>query len=207
MRGPKGAVVTVAHQNLSEGQLAACIAEVLSAVHGLHGTRAPDRTDCYVHDDVVHCVMRDTLAPKDPNRALAERARGRRHTFGGAMREDLLAAVGDLSGREVIAALDAHHTDPDIASEVFILAPRPKPVAPPSAPPRAEAAPSGTEPASTAQATAEAGLANLEEVYRLSGVRLRRAQESYDRRYPRAVQRDRVMASMVKRPGGPSGKR
>jgi hypothetical protein len=39
--------MTLDKQDLSEGQLAACIAEVLSAVHALHGTRAPDRTDCY----------------------------------------------------------------------------------------------------------------------------------------------------------------
>jgi uncharacterized protein YbcI len=48
-----------------------------------------------------------------------------RRRFQQTMREDLIAAVVEHTGREVVAFLSDHHVDPDIAAEVFILKPRP----------------------------------------------------------------------------------
>ena len=47
-----------------------------------------------------------------------------RRRFQQTMREDLIAAVVEHTGREVAAFLSDHHVDPDIAAEVFILKPR-----------------------------------------------------------------------------------
>ena len=40
------------------------------------------------------------------------------------MKGDLVAAVEEHSGHDVLAFLSDHHIDPDIAVEVFILKPR-----------------------------------------------------------------------------------
>lgn len=40
------------------------------------------------------------------------------------MKHDLVAAIEENTGREVLAFLSDHHIDPDIAVEVFILKPR-----------------------------------------------------------------------------------
>lgn len=40
------------------------------------------------------------------------------------MKDDLVAAIGENTGGEVLAFLSDHHIDPDIAVEVFILKPR-----------------------------------------------------------------------------------
>jgi uncharacterized protein YbcI len=46
-----------------------------------------------------------------------------RRTFQEAMREPLVGAVEQLTGRHVIAFMSDHHIDPDIAAETFVLAP------------------------------------------------------------------------------------
>lgn len=44
-----------------------------------------------------------------------------RRRFQRTMKEDLVAAVEENTGREVVAFLSDHHIDPDIAVEVFVL--------------------------------------------------------------------------------------
>jgi hypothetical protein len=39
------------------------------------------------------------------------------------MRADLVAAVERLSRRRVLAFMSSNHTDPDMAAEIFVLAP------------------------------------------------------------------------------------
>ena len=47
-----------------------------------------------------------------------------RRRFQRTMKDDLVAAVEENTGREVLAFLSDHHIDPDIAVEIFILKPR-----------------------------------------------------------------------------------
>ena len=44
-----------------------------------------------------------------------------RHEFQEAMREESMAKVGELTGREVTAMLSANHVDPDLGAEIFVL--------------------------------------------------------------------------------------
>ena len=44
-----------------------------------------------------------------------------RHEFQEAMREESIAKVGELTGRDVIAMLSANHIDPDLAAEIYVL--------------------------------------------------------------------------------------
>jgi uncharacterized protein YbcI len=72
-------------------------------------------------------VMRDSLLK--PEHSLL--ANGQKHAvmdmrrrFQGAMRDDLIAAVTEHTGRAVDAFLSDNTVDPDIAVEVFILEPQ-----------------------------------------------------------------------------------
>jgi uncharacterized protein YbcI len=47
-----------------------------------------------------------------------------RRRFQRTMKADLVAAVEEHTGREVLAFLSDHHINPDIAVEIFILKPR-----------------------------------------------------------------------------------
>jgi hypothetical protein len=203
-----GVVVTYAKQVAPPSRLGTAIAEVVSAAHGLHGAGAPGRIDCYVNDDVVQCVLRDTVVEEQSHGAATppSERQGPESELGG--HSDLLAAIEELSGREVIASMTAEHVDPDVVSEVYILASPTTQVSSTLGQAQAGATTSDPLPMPVSQAERAAELAALEDVYRLTGVRLHRAQEDYARRYPGVAQRELVLASMVKRPdGGATGQR
>ena len=46
-----------------------------------------------------------------------------RRRFQATMRDDLVAAVEDLTGREVAVFMSENHVDPDVALETFVLEP------------------------------------------------------------------------------------
>ena len=46
-----------------------------------------------------------------------------RRSFQQTMREDMSKAVGELTGREVIAFMSDSHLEPDYSVELFVLAP------------------------------------------------------------------------------------
>jgi uncharacterized protein YbcI len=88
--------------------------------------RGPTKAKTTITDDLVVIVMRDTLLQAE--RTLVEQGEGAlvvntRRRFQDAMREDYVAAVERLSGREVLAFLSDNVLDPDLAAEVFVLKP------------------------------------------------------------------------------------
>lgn len=89
--------------------------------------RGPTRARTYYGDDLVVCVVQDTLTPGE--RVLVDHGEGDavlalRHRWQQVMREDAVAAVEEITGRGVIAFMSDNHVDPDVATETFILAPR-----------------------------------------------------------------------------------
>jgi uncharacterized protein YbcI len=46
-----------------------------------------------------------------------------RRAYQETMRRDAISAVQELSGRRVVAFMSSNHIDPDLAAEVFVLAP------------------------------------------------------------------------------------
>ena len=44
-----------------------------------------------------------------------------RHEFPEAMREESMAKISELTGRNVTAMLSANHVNPDIGAEIFVL--------------------------------------------------------------------------------------
>ncbi len=89
--------------------------------------RGPTKARTTIGKDVVIVLLEDTLTKGE--RSLA--ADGKtdlvlttRFAFQETMRADLVAAVQDITGRDVAAFMSANHIDPDMAVEVFVLNPK-----------------------------------------------------------------------------------
>lgn len=99
---------------------------MVQLLHGLTG-RGPPRARTTIDEDVVLCVLSATLTKGERTLVDHERAgvvlRGRRD-YQDIMKAEAIAAVERLTGRTVNAFMSANHIDPDVAAEVFILAPR-----------------------------------------------------------------------------------
>jgi uncharacterized protein YbcI len=88
--------------------------------------RGPTKARTYIQDDLIVCVLRDTLNKGE--RAIAEHMGDdavlqQRRAFQKAMRGDAVALVEGVTGRSVVAFMSDNHVDPDIAVETFVLEP------------------------------------------------------------------------------------
>jgi uncharacterized protein YbcI len=99
-----------------------------AAVRTLHEYtgRGPTKARTTINKDTVMILLGDTLTKGE--RKLVEKGEAEivlqmRHRFQEAMREDLIALVEGQTERKVVAFMSANHIDPDMAAEVFVLAP------------------------------------------------------------------------------------
>ena len=88
--------------------------------------RGPTRAKSYYEDDLVVCLLRGGFSRVE--QTLLEGGRGsaviqQRMEFQELMRERFAAVVERATGRRVIGFMSGNQQDPDIMSEVFILAP------------------------------------------------------------------------------------
>jgi uncharacterized protein YbcI len=109
-----------------DGALAAAITTKVVQLFGEYTGRGPTRGRTFINENLVSCLLQDTLTK--PERSLV--AAGEvdtvlevRKRFQFAMRGDLVAAVEDLTGREVAVFMSENHVDPDVALEAFVLEP------------------------------------------------------------------------------------
>ena len=89
--------------------------------------RGPTKARATINGDSVMIVLGDTLTRGERRLAetgKADRVLALRHDFQMVMREELIGAVEDATGRKVIAFMSQNHIDPDLAVEVFILEPQ-----------------------------------------------------------------------------------
>ncbi len=111
-------------------------AAVTSALVGIHTQylgRGPTTASTFMHGNVLVTLMYDVLTPAERSLARHDRsdAVGRiRHLFQQTMEPDFREAVERLTGRRVVAFISGNQFDPDIAAELFVLAPQ---VGPPPA--------------------------------------------------------------------------
>jgi uncharacterized protein YbcI len=90
--------------------------------------RGPTKARTYINENLIAVVLQDNLTKGE--RSLVANGQVRlvlenRKAYQNTMREALIAAVEECSGREVVAFLSDNHLDPDYAVESFVLAPRP----------------------------------------------------------------------------------
>jgi len=114
-------------EHLLGGSKAAAISNHVVHMMSEYTGRGPTKGRTYLNDDVVTVVLRDTLTKGERSLVtenLDELVLQMRKAFQGTMRHDLIAGIEEILGRKVIAFMSDNHIDPDVAVEVFLLAPR-----------------------------------------------------------------------------------
>jgi len=79
--------------------------------------------------DYVASFFREVYTPLERTLIDAgqeEAVRETRHKFQIVMRDQFIAAVERITGRKVIAFMSEVHFNPDMAVEIFVLAPQPE---------------------------------------------------------------------------------
>ena len=108
------------------GSKAAAISNYVVRTMSAYTGRGPTKARTYVNDDLVTVVLQDTLTKGERSLVsddLDELVLSMRKAFQGTMRSDLIAGIEEILGRQVIAFMSDNHIDPDVAVEVFVLAP------------------------------------------------------------------------------------
>jgi uncharacterized protein YbcI len=108
------------------GALNAALANAVVKLTREYTGRGPTEARAALVGDVVTVVLRDTLTTADRTLVLSGRTdlvKEIRREFQSAMRRDLVTAVERLTFRRVVAFMSDQHIDPDVAIEVFVLAP------------------------------------------------------------------------------------
>ena len=100
-----------------DGRLRAAISDAMAAVVRDAVGRGPTRARTFVHDDVIICVLHETMTP-------LERTLHSKHRDDTAMAPQARQQIEALTGRTVVATLADHHRDPDAGVFVFLLQPR-----------------------------------------------------------------------------------
>jgi uncharacterized protein YbcI len=115
------------------GPRAAAISNAIVQLLHEYTGRGPTRARTTISDDLIVCVLADTLTKSE--RKLVDAGEERlvleeRSTFQRLMREEAIGAIENLSGRTVKAFMSNNHIDPDLAVETFVLVPTSGEVAP-----------------------------------------------------------------------------
>jgi uncharacterized protein YbcI len=114
------------HHSLEGGALNAAISETVVRLMAEAAGRGPTKARTTIDRDLV-VVVQNSLTSGE--RYLADHDRtaqvlDMRRAYQDSMSTDCIAAIEDLTGRTVQAFMSANHIDPDLAAEVFILAPQ-----------------------------------------------------------------------------------
>jgi uncharacterized protein YbcI len=115
-----------AGEPLAGGRRNAAISDAAVRIHREYLRRGPQKARTIIAGDLVVVVLHDLLTPAE--RRLVDDGRVAdvirvRQTFQETMRGDLVAAVEELTGRTVLAAMTANHIDPDLTCQLLVLTP------------------------------------------------------------------------------------
>ncbi len=111
-------------QEQSEKSLVAQLTSAVVRVHSQYLGRGPTRAQSFYRNNVVVVLMEDALTKAEQTlvaNGKSDVVHGIRQEFQRAMRDDLIAAVEQLTGSAVIAFMSDNHVDPDMAAELFVL--------------------------------------------------------------------------------------
>jgi uncharacterized protein YbcI len=108
----------------TDGPLSAEITKAVVGVFRDYTGRGPTKARTFLNEGLIHVLLEDTMTTAE--RQLAEGGEEEfvleiRRKFQRTMRDDLVAAVEDLSGRNVTAFMSDNTLEPDMALESFVL--------------------------------------------------------------------------------------
>ena len=111
-------------RELTGGEFNAVITSARVGIHTAHLGRGPRTASTFYKDNVVVTIMRDVMTEAEKTLAgneYEDAVTTMRHLFQKTMKADYTAAVERFTRRKVLAFISGNNTDPDIASELFIL--------------------------------------------------------------------------------------
>lgn len=113
--------------SLTGDALLVAVTEAIVALHRRYYNRAPlTAKTLLLEGDLLACVLGGVYTAVEQTMIELQRSAtvlDTRSAFQHAMQHKFIAAVERLSGREVLEFLSNHHVGPDIAIELFVLAP------------------------------------------------------------------------------------
>jgi uncharacterized protein YbcI len=103
------------------------VTDAMVALHERYHHRAPvTAKSLLLGDDLLACVLGGVYTDVEKTMIELQRStivRETRSAFQAAMQHRFIAAVEQLSGRDVLAFISNHHVGPDIEIELFVLEP------------------------------------------------------------------------------------
>lgn len=115
----------------SLGEQCAAISNALVRLHRDYLGRGPTKARTSIRDDTVVVVLQDTMTKAEHSLVASGQSEDvlrTRHLFQRAMREDIMTAVEQVTGRDAIAFMSDNHLDPDLAVEIVVLEASPQAV-------------------------------------------------------------------------------
>lgn len=106
------------------GTLHAAISQAVVGLLREYTGRGPVKSRTTIRDNVVLVMLEQTLTKGEQSlvkQGRTDKVIEIRHEFQEAMREESMAKIGQLTGRQVTAMLSANHVNPDIGAEIFVL--------------------------------------------------------------------------------------
>lgn len=108
------------------GVLAAAISNGIVGLMHRYTGRGPVRARTTIDENLIVCVLGDGLTKAEQHLVEAGREklvlRGRR-AIQGALADEAIDLVEELTGRDVVAFMSNNHVDPDLGVEIFLLEP------------------------------------------------------------------------------------
>ena len=108
------------------GSKAAAISNHVVRTMSDYTGRGPTKARTYINEDLVTVLLRDTLTKGERSLVsgdLDELVLTMRKAFQATMRHDLINGIEEILDRKVIAFMSDNHIEPDVAVEIFVLAP------------------------------------------------------------------------------------
>jgi uncharacterized protein YbcI len=110
-----------------DGELAAEISRTVVRALSETTGRGPTKAKTTIGENGIFVVLQDTLTRGE--QTLTDAGEGRavldlRRRWQAVMEADVSRAVEEITGRKVVGFMSDNHIDPDLAVEVFVLAPR-----------------------------------------------------------------------------------
>ena len=110
----------------SVGMVALAISNATVRILNEYTGRGPTKARTYVNENLITVVLQDNLTKGDRSLLADGQIQlvlANRKAYQNTMAPALVAAVEELSGRQVLAFLSDNQVEPDYAVESFVLAP------------------------------------------------------------------------------------
>lgn len=120
-----GMASTHVEHSLSGSKAAAISNHVVRTMSEYTG-RGPTKARTYLNEDIVTVVLHDTLTKGERSLVgdeLDDLVLTMRKAFQSTMRTELVTGIESILGRRVAAFMSDNHIAPDVAVEIFLLAP------------------------------------------------------------------------------------